>query len=450
MPDYLTGLADFLANTRFERLPQSVLAHARLVFMDTVGVIIGGSREPESSRLLESLRSLSGAGSATVLSAGLPCLDPAWAAFVNGTAGVFLELDEGHRPTGHPAIHVVPAPLALAEHLHASGRDLLAAIICAYEVPARLSAGWRMRPGVHPHGNMGNPGAAAACGRLLGFDAGQQREALNVATTLSLASSWLPCLEGATVRNAYTGVSGFVGIAAAHMVKSGFTGLRDAPPDVFGNLIGSEFESQRLLEGVGETFEITRGYFKFHACCAHNHPTLDAVLDAVAKGGPDPAEVESVEVCTLTPYARLTNAHPGNQLSAKFATPYAVAATIVRGSSFVESFQPAALARQEIHDLADRVRMVADEEMASRWPEQAAARVAIRLRDGRVLEGRCENPHGHYANPASPEEIREKFARLTSHVFGSQTAEAAQILENLDCYADVSAMMGGLRRLAAT
>lgn len=444
--DYLTRFAEFLTATCYEDLPPAVVAHARLVFLDTVGVILAGNQEPECRALLQNVRTLQTGATASVLTDGLPRLEPSWAAFLNGTAGVFLELDEGHRPTGHPAIHVVPAPLALAEQLGSSGRDLLAAIVLAYEVPVRISAAWHMRPGVHPHGNMGSPGAAAACGRLLGFDAAQQRQALNVAASLPLASAWLPCVEGATVRNAYTGVSAFVGIAAAQLVRSGFTGLHNAWPSTFGNLLGTGFDEQGLTDNLGTVYEITRDYFKFHACCAYNHAPLDAIQEALA-GRRFPADaIERIEVATLPHYLKLSNPHPHNQLAAKFAIPYAVAVAVVRGSSFVDSFQPTALAREDIHALAERVQLVGDASMLADWPDQARARATIHLRDGRTLHGECLNPRGHHANPVSADEVRAKFVRLTEPIFGERAVEVARVVERLDSYGDVREMTEAMRR----
>ena len=59
------------------------------------------------------------------------CLD---AALLNGTAGTWLELDEGNLfAKGHPGIQVVPAAVALAQEFGAS-RTLLIAVALGYEL----------------------------------------------------------------------------------------------------------------------------------------------------------------------------------------------------------------------------------------------------------------------------------------------------------------------------
>src|SRR5262249_40977699 len=56
--------------------------------------------------------------------------DAFWAALTNATAGVALEMDEGTRlGGGHPAIHVIPGAVALAEERAVDGRRLVEAIV---------------------------------------------------------------------------------------------------------------------------------------------------------------------------------------------------------------------------------------------------------------------------------------------------------------------------------
>src|SRR5258706_15924832 len=87
------------------------------------------------------------------------------AALLNGTAGTWLELDEGNLyAKGHPGIQVVPAAVALAQETTCSGTDLLLAIALGYELSARISRAANVRLSVHPHGTYGVIGAAVAAG----------------------------------------------------------------------------------------------------------------------------------------------------------------------------------------------------------------------------------------------------------------------------------------------
>ena len=106
------------------------------------------------------------------------------AAFINGSAGTFLEMDEGNRfARGHPAIHVIPAAMAIGQKRDASADTFLAAVMAGYEVGSRLGAASSLRGAMHPHGTWGTIGAAAAAGRIAESAPRVMREVLNIASS---------------------------------------------------------------------------------------------------------------------------------------------------------------------------------------------------------------------------------------------------------------------------
>lgn len=119
--DYLTRLARFVGETRFADLPLSTVNASKLVLLDTIGAIVAGSALPENTRLAHMAARRAPHGGARLLGHPLKA-DPLLATFTNATAGVALEIDEGNRlGGGHPAIHVIPAALAVAEEMRADG-----------------------------------------------------------------------------------------------------------------------------------------------------------------------------------------------------------------------------------------------------------------------------------------------------------------------------------------
>src|SRR2546425_3390375 len=93
------------------------------------------------------------------------------------------------------------------------------------------------------------------------------REVINLAASMSPANSWTPALAGATIRNLYPGRSGLAGILAVDLQRCGFTGLDDAPSDVYATILGDRFDPARAVDGLGERYRIEQNYFKLHACC---------------------------------------------------------------------------------------------------------------------------------------------------------------------------------------
>jgi 2-methylcitrate dehydratase PrpD len=429
------GLISSAQTLQLDDVPADDLVHTSRVVADTLGVVFGGGKRPEIEALVRGddrvFRALSD-GTAQLLVSGMPAADPTSAAFVNATAGTFLELDEGYRPTGHPSIHVLPAALAAAQSLHASGRELMTAFLSGYEVTARLFEAYRLTYPLHPHGHFGAVGAAVAVARLRGVD---PLEPAAIASTLPLLPVWQPCTEGATARNAYTGTAAALGLTANRLATAGFTGSREARDAAFGGLVGQLVRPEALSAPVDpEHLRITRNYMKLHSACALSHSALDAVL--ALDPLPVPEEVEGIEVETVSNNLKIAGQARPNDLSTRFSLPYAVAAAIVHGHTRPEAFVP----EKRVAELAKRVEVRAAEDLEEAWPDAAPARVRIRTRNGAYAE-RVDNPRGHHSNPASPAQLRSKFELL---VGGPEPGRLYERLLGIRDVEDVASLFEGL------
>ncbi len=441
MADWLDRLSDFIAGFSLASLAPATVEQARYVVLDTMGAIAGGAAEPEMQALTMSVTAGS-AGGASVVGAGKAAA-PATAAFLNGTAGTFLEMDEGNRfAKGHPCIHVLPALWAVAETRHLGGAALLEALVIGYEVGARLGIATSLRPSMHMHGTWGTVGAAAALAKLLGRDAGRIREAVNVASSLTLATSKRTMLEGGTVRNAYAGVSNQMGLMALDMVEAGFIGERDGVTSVFGHVVSETFDPAKMIDGLGDGWQIDRNYFKLHSCCRYNHGTLDALDRLLTATEIDPAQVERVDVATYLYAAELDDQQPRNTLGAKFSVPFAVATRLVRGSSAVENFTWEAVRDQRVQALAKRVFVREDKAMTARLPQLRPARVDLRLVDGRTLSEAVDSNRGDDQDPYSRDELVGKYTSLAGRVWSSaQADEVRRKILALDVVKDMATIL---------
>jgi 2-methylcitrate dehydratase PrpD len=450
--DYLTRLARLAARTRFDVLSPAAVAAARAVTLDTLGAILAGSRLAENARLADLAAERSGSRAATLVGHARKG-EPMLVALANGTAGVSLEMDEGNRwGGGHPAIHVLPAALAVAEELGVDGRRFIEALVAGYEVTSRLGGASQVRPNVHSHGTWGTAGAAVAVARLRHCDAAAVRTVINLATSMSPANSWTPCFEGATIRNLYPGRSNLQGILATHLLACGYTALRDAPSDLYGTILGERFDTEAAVEGVSAegqvgVYRIERNYFKFHACCLYNHPTLDAVHALVQGGGLAADDIARIRVTSLPFVTRMADPSPANMLAAKFSVPYAVAAAVVKGTTDVSAFADAVREDPRVRQLAARVEVGGDDAMSLRGdPDRPTARVAVELRDGRRLTREAAVIRGDAANPRPRYELEAKFRALASTALGAGRANEVVALvarlEQLEDVRDLTALLG--------
>src|SRR4029453_2153413 len=144
---------------------------------------------------------------------------------------------------------------------------------------------------------------AVAVAKLGGADAQTARAVMNLAASMSPANTWTPALDGATIRNLYPGRSAFQGILAVELERCGFTGLGDAPSDVYGTILAERFEPELAVAGIEElaragSYRIEQNYFKLHACCRFNHFALDAVMALRSAHRLTADEIEKVEIVT--------------------------------------------------------------------------------------------------------------------------------------------------------
>jgi len=445
MTDYLDEVCGFLAACRYEDLSEAATDRARRVLADSVAAIAAGSREPEVMALTDRVARVD--GPSTVIGTGL-ATEPGKAAFLNGTAGTFLELDEGNQfSRGHPGIHAIPAALAYAQAHGLSGRDLVTAVVLGYEIGARIGIAAKILPTMHPHGTWGTVGAVVAVAKLAGATAGQFREAINVASTLGLATSRQTMLQGGTVRNSFAGWSGDIGLRAWDMVESGFTGEHDGLSHIWGKVISTEWKPQEMTRELGSRWEIARNYFKRHACCRYNHGTLDALAQIVeARGGLRPDAVAEVRVETYSLAAELQDRSPKNTLAGKFSVPFAVATTLINGSSGVMSFTLDQVHRDDIQAFADKVTVVEDPALTALMPDFRPARVIVTLTDGSVLTAETRTNRGDTEDPYDDDELDRKYAELTARVWQPTTARSVyDTCFGIDRVGDVRALSEAMR-----
>jgi 2-methylcitrate dehydratase PrpD len=445
--DYLDRLAAFVAATRFDALPASTVAAAKLVLLDTLGAIVAGSALPENASLARLAATRSPHGGATLLGHRAKA-DPFWAALTNAAAGVALEVDEGSRlGGGHPAIHVVPGALAVAEERGLDGRRLLESLVAGYEVGSRIGGATTVRPNVHSHGTWGTLSTAVAVAKLAGAPAETVRVVINLAASMSPANTWTPALDGATIRNLYPGRSGFQGILAVELQRCGFTALDDAPADVYGTILADAFDPAAAVAGLDavarpgterEPYRIEANYFKLHACCRFNHFALDAVMDLRAAHRLASDDVQKVEVVTIPFAVRMSEPAPANPLAARFSIPWAVAAALVLGRTDPTAFDAETLAEPRIRELARRVEIGTDSAMSPRRADTSTARVRIVLRDGRALEKTTSVVRGDALSPVPRDEITAKFVVLTAPIFGEgQARKIVDAVDDVDGLVDV-------------
>ena len=426
MAQEIETLASFVADSQLEDIPEAVRDHAKIVLLDTLGVILAGHQRPEVAGLRERLAPSSGSG-ATIYAKGWPVSDPRTAALLNGIAGRAIELCEGLRlVSGQAAMQVLPGVLAVGETAGSSGREILAALILGYELAGRLATGFTPRPLAHQNGQVSLLAAAAAGARLKGLDAAGVSLAMRVATTLVLTPSYTNAVAGATALNVAGGMSGFAASLAPELALAGFAAQEDAVEEALGQLVGGGFETDRLLDGLGSEWQITRNYFRLYACCNPIHPALDCLAAVLAELKPRPEEVARIDVATYRFASVMRNPDPPNYFASKYSLPHAAAAMVARGNAGYAALDDSALADPVIAALRHRVHIAEDPAMSALVPHLRPARVTVTLTDGRSETHSRDSHRGDFSEPFSEAELRVKFRELAGVVLSAEGVDAVE------------------------
>ena len=360
----IARLTEFLAHTQPADLPEPVIRRACLVLADTIGVIISGVSLANVGALADLYPAQTSGATVFGLSKQI---DPIRAILVNTASASSQEVTEGSRfARGHIAVQVAPATLAQAETSASRGIDTVTAFVLAYELAARIGMASKRLADTYSHGTWGVLGSALACARLRRYPVEQVREAIQIASTLSLAPLFETHFAGATVRNSFAGIGGMIGWTAAELAQTGFTGLESGIERTFGQILGESFDPDLFLEDLGETYLIERNYFKFHACERHLHPALDALEKILAAETIAFDSIAGIDIKTYFPASRNTARQVNSPVDARVSFPYAFAARLVLGTTVtLKPILPEALRNEQIQQVMQRVNLSEDPAMTA-------------------------------------------------------------------------------------
>ena len=186
--------------------------HTKNLLLDTLACAVAGHQGEETHQVEALASALAQSNESSVI--GGDRLSLAGATLLNGYLVTAVTMCDVHRPTlTHITPEVMPPALAIAERDGLSGRDLLVALAAGCEVTTRVGLGldfpaFRAR-GWHGPGVIGPFGAAAAVGRLRGFDAETMAHAFGLAGSQSAGTfaAWgTPTVKFHQCRGALSGL----------------------------------------------------------------------------------------------------------------------------------------------------------------------------------------------------------------------------------------------------
>lgn len=446
----IEDLSTYAADQGTRSLPPQVTHAAKRALVDWMAALLPGTRVQPAFALQGAHAEELGMGRSSLPGLRNTAM-PATAAWINGSISHAIEFDDIFRDAVyHPGCPTIAAALAVAEHNGISGRRLLEAIVIGYEISTRI--GVAVQPShykfFHTTGTVGCFGASAAAATLLSNSPSVISHAL--ATSATFASGLQQAFRSDAMTKAlHAGHAAWVGVTAAQGAKHGLTGVLDILEGAsgFGAATAQDPEWSKATDALGERFNIESITVKNHGCCGHTFAAIDALLKLRADHSFTSEEIESITVRTYRAGVEVAGIRdPRTPFECKFSIPYVVAHAARFGSVRLSAFDQDRIRDEAVRSLMARVNVEEDPELSSRFPGVRAARVGVRLKDGREYLHFQPYRVGDPESPLSDEQISDKFLELGSPVIGSGNArELLSRLWNIDQIADVREL--GLARI---
>jgi 2-methylcitrate dehydratase PrpD len=202
--------------------------------------------------------------------------------------------------------------------------------------------------------------------------------------------------------------------------------------------MSSDADPKKLTDGLGSRWTVSETSFKYHAACRHTHPAADALQQVMQAHGLKAGDVRKVTalvhqaaIDVLGPVVDPQTVH-----QSKFNMGTVLALVAVLGRAGLAEFD-ASFRAPEVIALRDKVVMELDPEVDGAYPARWIGKVRVETNDGRVLQGRVDEPKGDPGNTLSRPELEDKALRLALYSGGASAAEMRQAMPQLWAIADV-------------
>jgi len=468
-------LSRFAARLKYENIPKGVVHQAKRVIMDTIGCTVAGFSIDPGKMVIHVIRELGGNPEATIIPTG-DRTSMANAAYVNCELSNVLDMDDSFLAHGHIANCTVMAPLAAAEKMNGSGKDLITAVVAGFEVAARIcsSLGKTGRVVSPPPdikieysqvtgGGWNIFGAVAGVGNALKLSENEMLHALGIGGYCSPIPGFSKISENKMPLFKYCpyGSIGWESVVACMLARQGMEGVTNILDGERGywRMVSSDYCDWDVLRGgLGEKWWIMDTHFKEYPACSRNKPAIFCMRKIIDKHGIKADEIESITVRTIpymvTPIFCIAEPETAAESFSSYPWNMAMLALGVPGDQWglkatLEDPGAKALARKVKVDVEPRAMQSVYEQLIESHEGVKAVRavpttVEVSAR-GKVFSQYEEYGRGDPSTPEttlSDEELAMKFRTHARELLpGNRSEKAIEMLMDLDRLDDVGKLL---------
>lgn len=421
-------ISEFAVNLKYEDLPAEVIHEVKRYLYDSIGCAYGGYHTKDVNILKDIYKEISGKEEATLIGFGekLPAVN---ATLINSLMIRALDFNDIYwkEDPSHPS-DLIPAALSTAEMAGLTMKEVITAIVLAYEFEQRMCE--FAIPGVRErkwhHATLTQFVSPIVAGKILGLTADQMVNAIGINGCHNHTIGCPTAGKLTMMKNTVDPMAVQSGVFAALMAQKGYSGTeavfegKEGLMDVFG----PKWDNDKMVCELGKRFKILDCSMKAFPTEALTHTHITCTLKVVTKNNITYDQIESVTVSTIARACDiLFDPHkyrPESRETADHSLPYCIAAALVDHKITTNSFSEEKLKDPRIWEVIDKIKGEASVEFEKMFPAKQPSRVVVRTKDGREFTEYLEYPKGDPREPMTIEDLENKFNALSSKLLSSE------------------------------
>ena len=452
MEEYITyKLAEFTKNLRYEDLTEETVTNVKRFLLDSIGCAFGGSQTHDVKIMLDFYNEIGGKEEATVINSDkkLPMIHQT---LLNSLMIRALDYNDIYweEDPSHPS-DLIPAALTPAEYLHKGGKDLITAIVLAYEWEQRLCE--FAHPGVREtkwhHATLTQFASPLAAGKVLDLSVEELVHAIGISASHNHTLGVVTAGNLTMMKNTVDPMAVQAGLYAALLAQRGYEGpahVIDGKEGLVDVFVNNEFELNILTDGLGESYRINRCSMKAFPTEALTHTPMSAVIKLMQENNINKEDIEQVTIGTVARAADIlsdpSKYDPKTRETADHSLPYCISVCIVDGTVTPASFSQEKIFDPEVRSFLPKIKVVAKPEFEKTFPALKQASAEILTKDGKKFEITLDYPLGDYREPMDETTLLKKFDSMVVPVVGQEKRDQiVDAIMNLEKESDVANLM---------
>ncbi|MCD6112209.1 MAG: MmgE/PrpD family protein [Bacteroidales bacterium] len=415
-------IAKFAINLKYEDIPSNVIYEVKRFLYDSVGCALGGYHTKDVNIIHDIYKNIGGKPEATIIGFGdkIPAIN---ASFVNSLMIRSLDFNDIYwkEDPSHPS-DIIPAALSVGEMVNASMKDVIVAIVLAYEFEMRMCE--FAVPGVRErkwhHATLTQFVSPVVAGKLLNLTEDEMVNAIGISASHNFTIGCPTAGKLTMMKNTVDPMAVQSGVLAAIMAKKGYTGTEEIFEGKEGliDVLGPRWDTSKFLSNLGNPFKILECGMKAFPAEALTHTHITAALKIVIENDIKPVDIKEVTVTALAKAVDILfdkNKYKINSReTADHSLPYCIARAIIDRKITTQSFDEDKLTDPLLKDIIYKIKGEPSKEFEKIFPEKQPSQVVIVTKDNKKYKVYLEYPKGDPREPMTIEDIDNKFKALSS------------------------------------